>query len=305
MVHEGQYDPMEQSNNLFRTTVMHKFGGSASVFEWLLDQEEFMIDFEQRTTLGRETIAASLINSQHLNSSSCLEAVIARGSDLTDPGDIVLLEDDWWLLYKSIFSLARGYMADVIDFPKRVRVLWDAGADFHAPKVHHRFGTTLDFLFHARLLGYGVEDRKHTVEQNPIPALPLMSARGVIEYDRLENISQIKDRPRKPKSLCHEWFPGNELPMLEVAQRYLDAWTEILLEAGLDIAEYGRREDQMHPEGLFDNECGQARCKFEYGDHVKGCRIHVVEIWRFGSDWDAATSAASAKMPGSWDFDDA
>ena len=306
MVKEGQYDPMEQANG---TSVMHSFGGSPTVYRWLLDQEEFMIDFEQPSKTEAQTIAAALIVSPHLNSSSCLEAVIAHGSDVTDPGGSGWLGDDVWLPYRAVWSLP--LMADVVDFPKRVKVLWDAGADFHTPKLHNRLGTTLDFLFRMKFLEVGADHIEHQVERGSIPAPPLMSAEDVAAYDRLQDISHIKDRPRTPKSLWDEWWykqhPTVELSILEVTQRYLDAWMEVLLEAGLDIAEYGRREEQLHPEGLLHNICEEARVYFEYGEHVGGCRIHVTEIWTFdpfNQYGKAATSAETSKMPGSWDFDD-
>ena len=264
-----------------------------------------MIDFEQPIPLALQTIAAALINSPHLNSSSCLEAVIAHGSDVTDPGGSGWLDDYISLPYRAIWSLL--YVADVVDFPKRIKVLWDAGADFHTPRPQNRVGTTLDFLFYVSL----IEDRavhiENKVERGSIPPPPLMSEENIVGYDRLQDISDIKDRPRIPKSQWRTWFPGVELSILEVAQRYLDAWIEVLLEAGLDIEEYGRREEQLHPEGLLHVNIGEARVYFEYGEHVGGCRIHVTEIWQFdpfNEYGKAATCAEDETMPGSWDFED-
>ncbi len=37
MIHDGQYDPMEQVNY---TSVMHSFERSSTVHRWLLEQEE-------------------------------------------------------------------------------------------------------------------------------------------------------------------------------------------------------------------------------------------------------------------------
>ena len=305
MVNEGQYDPMEQANG---NSVMHSFGGSPTVYRWLLDQEEFIIDFEQWRPFEGQTIAAALIGSQHLNSSSCLEAVIARGSDVTDPGGSGML-GELWLPYRAVWSLR--HVADVVDFPKRVKVLWNAGADFHTPRPYNFFGTTLDFLFFVSFLTMGDVHIEDKIEREFTPAPPLMSAEDVFEYDRLQDIPHIKDRPRTPKSLWHTWWhkwhPGVELSILEVIQRHLDAWMEVLLEAGLDIAEYGRREEQLHPEGLLYNEWGEARVYFEYGEDVGGCRIHVTEIWAldpYNHHGKAATSAKTVKMPCSWDFDD-
>ena len=264
-----------------------------------------MIDFEEPIPLALQTIAAALIESPHLNSSSHLEAVIAHGSDLTDPGGSDWLGENLWLPHRAVLSLFN--VADVVDFPKRVKVLWDAGADFHAPQLHNYFGTTLDFLFLVSFISDRAVHIEHSVERESIPAPPLMSAVDVVAYDRLQDISDIKDRPRISKSQWHTWYLGHELSILEVTQRHLDAWMEVLLEAGLDIVEYGRREEQLHPEGLLYNIFGEARVYFEYGENVGGCRIHVTEIWvcgRFDRYQKAATCAETAKMPCSWDFDD-
>ena len=293
---------MEQANE---TSVMHSFDGSPTVYRWFLDQEEFIIDFEQTRPNEVQTIAAALIGSRHFNSSSCLEAVIAHGSDVTDPGGSGWFGDDLWLPYRAVWSLA--LVADIVDFPKRVKVLWNAGADFHTPRPYNRFGTTIDFLFQASFMidrDVHIEDK---VERVSIPAPPLMSAEDVFEYDRLQDTSHTKHRPRISKSQWHTWFPGLELSILEVAQRHLDAWMEVLLEAGLDVAEYGRREEQLHPEGLLHNIFGVVRLYFEYGEDVGGCRIHLTEIWAFdphNEHGKAVTSAETAKMPCSWDFDD-
>ena len=309
MVKEGQYDPMEQASY---TSVMHSFGGSLTAYRWLLDQEEFVIDFEQPRPWDMQPIAAALIGSQHLDSSSFLEAVIAHGSDVTDSGGSRSLNGEmFWLPNMAVWDLARAGMADVADFPKRVKVLWDAGANFHTPRPHNRFGTTLDFLFYISFKDVRAVHIEHQVEQEFITAPHRISAEHVFESLRLQNIPHIKDRPRTPKSLWHTWWhkwhPGVELSILEVIQRHLDAWMEVLLEAGLDIAEYGRREEQLHPEGLLYNEWGEARVYFEYGEDVGGCRIHVTEIWAldpYNHHGKAATSAETAKMPCSWDFDD-
>ena len=312
VVNEGQYDPMEQAHE---TSVMHSFDGSPIVYRWLLDQEEFIIDFEQTLPRMDRTIAAALIDSRHLDLSSCLEAVIAHGSDVSDPGGSRRFGGDLVLPHRAVWSLLSR--ADGVDLPKRVKVLWDSGADFHTPLPHNRFGTTLDFLFSVSFVLMKFVHIEHQVERESIPVPPLMSAEDVVAYDRLQDIPHIKDRPRTPKSLWHKWWhmrcPGVErclrveVSILEVAQRHLDAWMEVLLEAGLDIAEYGRREEQLHPEGLLYNGFGEARVHFEYGEHVGGGRIHVTEIWVFDPDnkyGTAATCAETAKMPGSWDFDD-
>ena len=309
MVKEGQYDPMESASY---TSVMHSFGGSLTAYQWLLDQEEFIIDFEQPRPWDSQTIAGALIGSQNLDSSSFLKAVMAHESGVTDLGEIrFLAEEDLWLPHMAVWDLARAGMADVVDFPSRVKVLWDAGFDFHTSRLHNRFGTTLDFLFSISFIITIDVPLGHKVEREYIPVPPLMSAEDVLEYDRLQDIPHVKDRPRTPKSLWHTWWPkrhpGVELSMLEVAQRHLDAWMEVLLEAGLDIAEYGQREERLHPEGLFYDRFGVARVHFEYGEHVGGCRVHVTEIWAFDPDKDygtAATCAEPAKMPCSWDFED-
>ena len=304
MVNEGQYDPMEEANG---TSVMHSFDGPPTAYQWLLHQGEFSIDLEQTAVFRAETIAAALISTRKMNSSGCLKAVLAQGSDLNDPAGSGMWGEGLTLAHRAVCYLT--YLADNVDFPKRIQVLWEAGADFHTPKLHNCFGTTLDFLFRIVSLGDGLEARtsyrRYGVEWESVPAPPIKTDEDIIEYDRLDNTSPIHYRPRTAKSLWRTWSRGNDFSVLELTQRYLDAWTEVLLEAGLDTTEYGRREDSLHPEGLFDNEFGQARFKFEYGDHVDGCRIHVTEIWRYGRIRGKATEAdTTAKMPCSWDFED-
>lgn len=288
MINEGQYDPMEDAND---TSVMHTFDGSPAVYRWLLDQEDYLIDFEQ-TAFNRRTIAGALIAenqpNQALQASSCLEALIAHGSDLNDLVGRKSTDGQILLAHSAVFDLR--LVAEIDDFPKRIKVLWDAGADFGSTSEHLIFSCVND--------RYGTSELK----RESIPAPPIMSAEEVIEYDRLEDTSTIKNRPRTPKSLWRTWYPGNDLPVMEVVQRYLDAWMEVLLEAGIDITEYGRREDQLHPEGLLDVRYGEGRVYFEYGSHVDGCRIHVTEIKTYDPAW-IDDDAEPSTMPGSWDFD--
>ena len=285
MINEGQYDPMEDANE---TSVMHSFEGSPAVYRWLLGQEDFLIDFEQ-TAFNARTIAGALIaGDQGLQASSCLEALIVYGSDLNDLVGRKWMDSPVLLAHSAVYDLR--FVAEIDDFPKRIKVLWDAGVNF---------GLTSDYLIFSCVNDrYGISEPK----RESIPAPPIMSAEEVIGYDRLENTSTIKNRPRTPKSLWRTWYPGNDLPVMEVVQRYLDAWMEVLLEAGIDIAEYGRREDQLHPEGLLENPYGEARVYFEYGSHVDGCRIYVTEIKTYDPAWED-DDAEPSTMPGSWDFD--
>ena len=261
------------------TSVMHRFEGSSTIYRWLLEQEEFVIDFNQ-TRVSHQTIAGALITSPQLNASKFLEEVIAHGCDLNDPAELRSL--DGWTLVHEVVSLLNN-LADNIDIPRRIRMLWDAGVDFQAPYLHNKSRTTLDYVFQTvafdALRGGRTKYNKCGVERQSIPNPSLISTEHVIEYDQLEGTSDIRYRSRMSKSLWHRWYPGSELPILEVAQRYLDAWLEILLEAGLDIAEYGRRQDQLHSEGLLRNPAGEMRINFEYGDHLGGCRIHATEVW--------------------------
>lgn len=305
MVNEGQYDPMEEVSHI---SVMHLFKGSPTGYRWLLEQEEFLIDFGQQA-FEWWSITLALIISTNSNSSSCLEAAIAHQANFRYPGRLDSVDYRYSSRHWMVSTLAQ--MAAVLDFPKRVKVLWDAGVDFHTPRVHHAFGTTLDFLFAVvdfeRWKGHdaGIRYQRCEMERTSIPSPALWSTTDVIEYDRLKDTSAVEFRPRTSKSLWHTWFPGNDLSLLEVAQRWLDAWMEILLEAGLDVVEYGRREDELHPEGLVVDGCGEARVYFEYGEHVSGCRIHVTEIWLCDSTRKRSTSAKASTMPGSWDIDNA
>ena len=65
------------------TSVMHRFRGSSTVSERLLDQDEPLINLEQKR-YNSKTTAAALIASDHSSASECREAVIARGGDLED-----------------------------------------------------------------------------------------------------------------------------------------------------------------------------------------------------------------------------
>ena len=304
MINEGQYDPMGGSDGW---SVMHLFDGSPTVFQWLLDQDEFSIDYEQKA-YGNYNICSALMVSGSLNTSSFLEAVLARDSDSIagsqGPGE------DPPLAHTAMRSVRNR--ADNLDFPKRIKIIWDAGVDFHSPD---HFGETVGILLHNALLQDDIDSRykyrSRQVESDRIPTPPRMSTKAIVEYGRLEDPSAINHRPRTPKSLWRTWFPGHELSILEVMQRHLDAWMEILLEAGLDLAEYGRREEELHPEGFLTYFRVDARVRFEYGDHVNGCRIHVTEIWLYGpgikirapENEEESTSAEISTMPGTWESD--
>ena len=307
MIHEGQYDPMEVSNT---TSVMHAFVGSPTVYRWLLDQDEFLIDFAP-SQYSPSNITAGLIVSVHPSASECLEAVIARCRTLG------CLEENWFFWTKLSLAHTAVYamvlQAGNIDLPNRIKVLWDAGADFHRSWNSEVLGTTLDFLvsvpkFYRSSCRTGscrTGNNECGVERQSIPAPPIKTTKDVFEYDRLAATSNIKYRFRTSRSLWYTWYPGDELSILEVVQRCLDAWMELLLEAGIDIVDYGRREDLLHPDGLLYCGFGQARVLFEYGDHVNGCRIHVTEIWVYDMYKEKSPPAKTSTMPGSWEFDDA
>ena len=285
MIHEGQYDPMEDS---IHGSVMHNFGGSSTVYKWLLDQEEFYIDFGQTSQSGA-TIASGLIYSTEMNFYTCLEAVIARGSD------VVLGGDSWLAHHAAAYTPS---CADNTDYPKRIKVLWDAGVDFHAFSRKYMgtpFGCVLDFA----LLRTFVAKTKYnicSVVRKPVPKPPTGSTRNTVDYDILDPTLNIRCRPRVSKAVWQTWTTNgkpslealSELSILEIAQRHLDAWMEVLLEAGLDIASYGRREEVLHPGGVFVGRKGWAevRVVFEYGSHVNGCRIHATEAWLFRPQGD-------------------
>lgn len=299
MINEGQYDPMEEANS---TSVMHQFRGSSTVYRWLLSQDVFMIDLKQKQ-YGRENVAVALSGSFESNASKHLEAVIAYGSGLNDLvapyslGDVVL---------ELVLHLQN--IAGNVDLPNRVKVLWDAGADFHTLDHPYLNKTALEGLCWANactVLSAGrTEYNKYGVDRQWIPSPSLMSTEDVVEYDRLEDTSDIKYRPRTSRLLWRTCYHGKDLSILEVAQRYLDAWLEVLLEAGLDIVAYGRREEELHPRGIICHPWGEWRLFFEYGDHVNGCRIHVTEIWVADPNKAKAVSAETSTMPCSWDFRD-
>ncbi|KAF6231115.1 hypothetical protein HO173_010615 [Letharia columbiana] len=163
-------------------------------------------------------------------------------------------------------------LADNVDLPNRVKVLWDAGADFHILQYINETVETVETTLEVLLGGYRLivlnsdrtEYNKYGVDRQWIPSPSLMSRKDVIEYDRLEDTSDIKYRPRTSRSLWRTWYPGESLSILEIVQRYLDAWMEVLLEAGLDIVAYGRREEELHPGGKICHSWGEARLVFEY-----------------------------------------
>ena len=325
MVHEGQYDPMEDSID---GSVMHRYEGSSTVYKWLLDQEAFCIDFNQSHPI-RGNIASSLIVSGEMDSSKCLEAVICRRVDVNDSCGWSL-DDGISLAHVAADCIA--YQIDNPDFPKRIKALRDASSNFHTRKTNSPLGTPFDALLRRAILEvlypkswYNREYNKPREESKSLPKPPTGSTRRLIDYDILDPDMNIKCRPRISKALWRTWNPTGVLPwdavrglsLVELAQRYFDAWMEVLLEAGLDIAEYGRREDQLHPEGISDDWYGESRFVFEYGSHVNGCRIHVTEIWLYDPDNDKeideeegsgdeeeTTPAATSKMPCSWDFDE-
>ena len=304
MIHEGQYDPMEDS---IYGGVMHNFEGPSIVYEWLLDREEFFIDFDQKSPIGL-TIASSLILASGLYISTCLKALIARGSHVVLDGDYSLVHDGAWSL---------ALCADDLDFPKRIKVLWDAGVDFHAP-VTGTVQTPFEWVMNCaqfRIFDAKTKYNIYSVERKSTPKPPRGWPRRVIDYDILDPGLSLWCRPRLSKALWQTWITKGQLTLdavsglslLEITQRYLDAWMEVLLEAGLDLADYGRREDQLCPEGVVVLNGGEARVVFEYGSHVNGCRIHVIELWVFDPENDdreeEATSAEAPAMPCSWNFD--
>lgn len=308
MVNEGQYDPMEKGNHHI-PSFMHKFIGSPTVYRWLLDQEEFVVDFEQKA-YDEWTIPAALLWEKGSNASRCLELVFANRSDPNNfnGSQSNHIDADRDLPHRA--ALVLRDLADNVDFPNRVKVLWDAGFDFLSLS-NSAHGTTLECLFTGAMhdLYETTKHNRYRVERQSIPPPPLRSMEDVIEYDRLENNSNIKSRSRTSKSLWRTWYPGNELSILEKVQRHLDSWMEVLLEAGLDLVDYGRREDELHPEGLFSTSYGEARAYFEYGDHVSGCRIHVTEIWTYSPDFEEeatpATPAEPSTIPGGWNCENA
>ena len=158
--------------------------------------------------------------------------MIAKGSDFQDPA-----RSDLWgggLSLADRIAIAMIRVADSVDFPERVKMLWDAGANLHTSRLPNHFGSALDILMSYAIIYMFNRTRleKHRIEQQYIPRPPSMSTRHVIEYDRLEDASAMKYRPRTSKSLWHTWYPGDELPRLEAAQRHLDARMEVPLEAG-------------------------------------------------------------------------
>lgn len=309
MITEGQYDPMEMASD---TSIMHYYNGASTVYQWLLDQDEFLIDYQQQD-VGFQNIAVALITSQQWNASQCLGAVIAHHIELEDPTGKLFFGGGSSLAHRAVMVLPD--LAENIDFPKRIKLLWDAGAEFHTPKPQCKFGTTLDTLFYWIRFHLDHEDRvehdMYGVVRASVPDPSGMATEYGIEYERLEDTSAVESRLRTPRSQWQTWYSGSDLLMLEVAQRHLDAWMEVLLEAGLDLLDYGRKEDRLHPEGLLANEYGEARVYFEYGDHVNGCRIHVTEFWVLDphriDDLDTgeeATFAEHPRIPGTWDFED-
>ena len=302
MINEGQYDPMEEAHG---TTVMHSFSGSPTVYRWLLDQEVFLIDLEQRED-GRWNVVAALSILDCSNASKYLEAVIAYGSGLNDLVASNSLGDGASLAWNVISCFPD--LADNVDLPNRIKILWDAGADFHIVyHINETVKTALEVLSWFAAYNVSQSDRteynKYGVDRQWIPSPSLMSTEDVVEYDRLEDTLDIKYRPRTSRLLWETWYPGESLSILEVVQRGLDAWMDVLLEAGLDIVAYGRREEQLRP-GVILCRTFEARVAFEYGDHVNGCRIHVTEIWVAGVNKVKAVSAGTSTMPCSWDSDD-
>lgn len=326
MINEGEYDPMEDGKY---GSIMHNFVGSATVYQWLLDQEKFFIDFYQRHAI-RGTVASSLLISSGTDASKCLEAVLRRGSDVNDYGG---WKSDNPVSLAHVAVCPFSDFADNVDFPKRIKVLLDAGLDFVPRKTDSALGTALEWLLPISLLkksegnpDWKIENNKYREEPKYIPKPATRSTRRVVYYDTLDPNLNLKYRPRISKALWQTWNTEGTptwdvvsgLSLVELAQRYFDAWMEVLLEAGLDIAGYGRREDLLHPEGVFHQSFfGEARVVFEYGSHVNGCRIHVTEIWLYDPDDDEETDeeegsgdeeettpAETSKMPCSWDSDD-
>ena len=309
IVRDGQYDPMEESSGY---TQMHLFCGIPTVFKWLLHQEEFFIDFEYLAE--GYTIASSHVVNSRLYSLEYLEALAAAKRGSKDPFELHIFREITGDTLIDIFVRSLQKVTDEPDLSKRIKVLWDAGIDFHASAENRLLPleALLTIVLYQRSIIKPSEqsgrDTEHKSIQRPLSGVKL----NVEEYEGLEDNSAVKDRSRTPRSLWRTWYPGHDLSILEVVQRHFDAWTEVLFEAGLDITEYGRRKKEIYPGGLLQCGWGEARILFEFGEHVDGCRIQITETWLYGLDnreYDfnnkkEPTSTGNSKMPGGWCSDE-
>ena len=107
---------------------------------------------------------------------------------------------------------------------------------------------------------------------------------------------------RLPRWLTMKLDSEDDLAVLRVMQRCLDAGMQLLREAGFDLEAYGKEQELQHPDGLFFNHSrGRARTNLEYGEHVNGCKIHLVEIGDDDQQLAPDFTLTSPKvMPGSW-----
>lgn len=84
------------------------------------------------------------------------------------------------------------------------------------------------------------------------------------------------------------WMPSGKASIIDIVQRFLDAWVEVLREAEVDLVQYGRKEEELHSGNLFSKSKDQeVLLTVEYGDNANDLRIHAAAL--VGSEWWAVS----------------
>ena len=301
LIHDGRYDPMELGHNL---TVIDSYPGSLAAYEWLLDQDDFCIYHESSVILGQLTMLSRKAMSEHSHESERTAAVLKRVIALQD-----LCSEHWPSLISRVYSFILLPTFNELGIPELtncVRALWEASANLLDPQDQ---GSTIDEIL-LSLINWSMFMWKHHWRERFNFHPSKLSEEFVVERRKNQSpneiISDLKNYPRFPRLLWKTWYPSNDLSALEVMQRCVDAQLEVLWEAGIDLETYGKNQALQHPRGFnfykYDY-WANATFVFEFGEHVHGCRIHIVEIGLRMADYESVYGFAG-KMPGSWNSED-
>ncbi|KAI9835263.1 MAG: hypothetical protein M1819_002407 [Sarea resinae] len=291
LVEDGQYDPAAREGN---QTALDTYKGPAEGLKYLLNQNEFVLDFEDESYLFHY-----LLQNPNTTRSRYLPELVATVLEHQKRHPETL---QFEVLPRIVYNAPLQF--EFLEFPKQIALLVSAGADVHLIG-RSSSKTLLDKLLEASALE--LRDRFSTV--------PRYMEKNRGDPLSLESDSSTPFR-KVPRRELRSWYPADipYLPGMELIQRLLDAWVEIIHEAGIDMEAYGRREESLHPDHIFSasledtdsrmpktRRLFQARFVFDYGEKVDGLRIRVVEL--LGNEWKTLRNLQGRpvqSMPGGW-----
>lgn len=284
LVVEGQYDPMEKGGSE-ELTIMHSYFADLDGYQWLLDQNEFHIDFAQKTWIGFD-VCDSISTTYDDDTSDLLEAILMRDLDRSARKGPFRIAN--WTTLHSLALLASGFF-QCRDFPDRISLLLNYNGDLPFGKGSRP--SMLDALLFDPCRGDSPEVAKRHFD-------------GQIDW-RLDLHGRS---PFKNTRL----LPNATLAELNYFQYALDEWVRVLLEARADLKAYFHHEQDCHPENMFHLGTWTALLSFQYGEGAEPFRIRVVALHVCRKE-NAPTSSVdstlegyrhlSATMPGTWTVD--